>query len=150
METSFYISKPGVSTMNIEESFGIRITSVRGLNPPQPKALHTREWASEHGVDVYIPVDSEGVGNRKRKASEVVISCLATDTDGWLARDKYAAFCDFCFNGQLTYYDTLQNAEVTLLYDSNKPAWYDFIGHKKIMFELTFLNPSGEVIYMAG
>jgi len=148
--TIFLFSKSGYpSAINLESAFGIRITSVRGLNPPQPKALHTRDWAAEHGVDVYIPVDSLGVGNRKRKSSEVVMTILAEDEYGRSARTKYEDFCAFCFDGVLTYSDNLQNTSVELLYDANKPAWYNFIGDKKIMFEITFLNPTGAVTRIA-
>lgn len=142
--STFLFTKSAVQ-INIENTFGVRVTSVRGLNPPQPKALHTRDWAAEHGVDVYIPVDSGGAGNRKRQSSEVTISLLAEDSVGYTAKRKYNDFCAYCFDGLITYSDNLQNAQVGLIYDSNKPVWYAFVGEKKIMFEVTFINPTGLV-----
>lgn len=140
-DIQFFFAKEGYpAAVNIESSFGVRVTSVRGLNPPQPKPLFTRDWAAEHGVDVHIPT------SRKRKSSEVVMTIYTDDEYARSAKKKYIDFCDFVFDGKVTYHDTLQNSQVELIYDSNKPAWYQFVGEKRIMFEVTFLNPTGEVV----
>jgi hypothetical protein len=138
MATNFYMQKYGGNEIDIESEFNIRVTSVRGLNPPQPKDLFTRDWASENGLDYYVPSE------RNCKSSDVVMSILAQD-DTDTAIEKYRAFCDYLFDGVFTYHDTLQNQQVIIVYNANKPEWYQFIGNAQLMAEITFLNPSGQV-----
>lgn len=135
---NFFFTKDGTE-IDIEDTFKVRVTSVRGLNAPQPKELIKRDWANEDGVDVYLPEE------RKCKSSEVVMTVLAEDRILYNAREQYDAFCAYIFNGYIGYRDTVQNKSATLIYDSSKPVWFQFTGQNKIFFEVTFLNPSGKV-----
>jgi hypothetical protein len=135
----FYFQR-GESIIDIESTFKIRITQVRGLNKSQPKDLHMRDWASENGVDVYIPSE------RKIKAGEVVITAFAEKTDFTQPLQKYDQVCDYLLLGEVIYWDEVTQRKVTLIYTEHKSAWYSFIqGNEKLMFEITLLNPSGEV-----
>lgn len=138
MATNFYWQKTGTpAPSDIEQSLGIRITSVRGLHPADPKELFTRDWAEEDGVDVYIPT------TRKKKAQEVIMTCFAESDTYTTAIEKYDNFCAAIFDGEFTYWDTLQNKQVVLIYMASKPVWYQFVDKQRIMFEATFLNASG-------
>jgi hypothetical protein len=138
MATEFFFTKDDEEEINIEPEFGIRIMSVRGLNPPNPKELYTRDWAAENGVDYYVPT------SRKRKSSEILMTLWIEDGVK-TALVKYAEFCAYVFDGVITYRDNLQGQTATLLYQENKPVWYQFVGVGQIMAEMTFLNPSGAV-----
>jgi len=150
---NFYLKKGNSAEVDIENIYGLRITSVRGLEPPQPKELYTRDWASEHGVYYYTEPYVEGVSGRKRKPSEVVMTLWIEDhpTDPTkTALKRYKTFCDFVFDGTFVYRDTLQGMQATILYQGNKPSWYQLAGNGQIMAEITFLNPSGAVtLYVA-
>lgn len=142
MAVNFYLKKGETAEIDIESYFGIRIMSVRGLEPPQPKDLHIRDWASQDGVDYYIPA---APATRKKKSSEVIMTIWIED-GLTSAQTKYRAFCDYLFdNGLLRYRDTLQGFYVNMIYNTNKPSWYQFVGTKQVMAEITFLNPSGLV-----
>ena len=141
MATQFFIYKEGYpAPSDIELSLGIRIASVRGLNPANPKELFTRDWADEDGVDVYIPA------SRKKQSTEVTMTVFAESSYGATAIQKYDSFCSALFEGEFDYWDTLQNKKVTLIYTGNKPSWYQFITPQRLMFEATFLNKTGATI----
>lgn len=148
MATTFHFKEPSKTEINIELSFGISITQVRGLNPPNPKEIFTRDWASEDGVDYYVPT------TRKVKSSEVVIQFYAVDDSTSTAIYKYNDFCNYLLTVEnpLRYRDTLQNQQVNLLYDSNKPAWYQLYSstNKKLVAEVTLINPTGAATYVGG
>jgi hypothetical protein len=61
------------------------------------------------------------------------------------AIEKYRSLCDYLMNGVIRYRDTLQNQQVNIIYQSNKPVWYQFVGKGKVFAQFTFLNPSGVV-----
>jgi hypothetical protein len=138
MAVNFYISD-GVTEQDIETYFGLRVMSVRGLEPPTPKELYTRDWASENGVAYYLPTE------RKRKSSEVIMTIWIEDDIVETAIAKYRIFCDYVFDGIFTYRDTLQNMVADIIYNTNKPSWYQFVGKGQVMAEISFLNPSGAV-----
>ena len=141
MATQFFIDKEGYpAPSDIELSLGIRIASVRGLNPANPKELFTRDWANEDGVDVYLPT------SRKKQPTEVTMTVFAESSSGTTAMQKYDNFCAALFDGEFDYWDTLQNKKVTLIYTGNKPSWYQFITPHRVMFEATFLNATGATI----
>lgn len=137
MATQFFFQKDELVPIDIESSFLIRVMSVRGLNPPQPKELFTRDWAGEDGVDVYLPA------SRKKKAQEVVMTCYAQDHSLGSAIESYDNFCEYIFNGEIWYHDDVQAQKVKLIYMGNKPAWYQFVSKRKLVFEVTFLNKTG-------
>lgn len=146
MATNFYFQKGDADPIDIEDYFGIRISSIRGLNPATPKDIFKRDWAEENGVDIYVPA------TRVVQSSEVVMTCFAERTSVWvLPMVKYEQFCEYINdrtgledNQGIFYWDTLQYRKVELIHSSNKPSWYQFMqGHEQIMFEVTFLNPSG-------
>lgn len=143
MATNFYFQKETDEfALDIEETFKVRVTSVRGLNPANPKELFTRDWADEDGVDVYLP------DARKRQATEVIMTCFAesvslTQYSTKTAIQLYDEFCAYVFDGEIDYWDTLQQKFVTLIYTGNKPAWYQFITPQRLMFEVTFMNKTG-------
>ena len=138
MATNFYFQKStDITPIDIEQNFKVRVTSVRGLNPTDPKELFTRDWADEDGVDVYIPTA------RKKKSQEVTMTCFADATTLKTAIELYDEFCEYIFDGEFDYWDTLQKKKVKLIYLTNKPAWYQFVDKQRIMFEVTFLNYSG-------
>ena len=144
MAVEFFIQKGTDPEYNIEDYFAIRITSVRGLNPPQPKELFVRDWASEDGIDYFLAEE------RKRKSSEVIMTIFVQDSEVYngmqvTAIQRYRSFCDYIFNGVLNYRDTLQNQAVSMIYNGNKPEWYQFVGEGRLMAEITFTNPTGEV-----
>ena len=62
---------------------------------------------------------------------------------------KYRAFCDWLLSevAPIQYRDTLQNQLVNLIYNANKPAWYQLYTstNKKLMAEINFINPTGAV-----
>lgn len=138
MSVNFYLKKDNVER-DIESYFGIRVMSVRGLEPPTPKDLYTRDWAMEDGVDVYAPA------TRKIKASDVLMTIWIEDDDSKTAQQKYREFCAYVQNGTFRYRDTLQGMYADVIYNANKPTWYQFVGTKQVMAEITFLNPSGAV-----
>ena len=144
MSTEFSFTK-GSTKINIETHFGIRVLSVRGLNPPQPKPMFKREWVAENGIDYYLPT------TRKIQSSEVTITVFCVDddvitTNANTAIGKYRALCDYLIDGVVVKYsDNLQNQEVNLIYDSNKPSWYQFVDRKQIMSEITLINPTGTI-----
>jgi len=138
MTTNFYIQPVDGSQVDIEATYGIRVTSVRGLDPASPKDVFKRDWALENGVDVYIPT------TRKSKETEVTISCLAEDSVGKTAKEKYESFITDIYDGQFDYWDTLQKSKVRCIFTGNKSTWYQFVGNKQIMFEVTLLNPTGQ------
>jgi len=137
MATNFYMQQDGGLAVDIESTFNIRVTSVRGLNPASPKELFTRDWAGEDGIDVYLPA------TRKKKATEVTMTCFAEKTDTKTAIDLYDEFCAYIFDGAIDYWDTLQLRKVNLIYNENKPSWYQLIAPQRLMFEITFLNKTG-------
>jgi hypothetical protein len=139
MATEFFLQRGAEAEKNIETFFNVRVMSVRGLNPPQPKELYTRDWAANDGVDYYVPPTG-----RKKKASEVQMT-LWIENGVKTALVKYKEFCEYVFDGVITYRDNLQGQTATLLYQENKPAWYQFVGTGQVMAEITFLNPSGAV-----
>ena len=143
MATNFYMQRDGESEIDIESSFGIRITEVRGLNPPNPKELFTRDWADEDGIDYYIPT------TRRVKPSDVTIAFYAEDDLVKTAIYKYEDFCYYLLNTDLpiVYRDTLQYRSAELIYATNKPAWYQlFVGpNKKLVAEVTFIAPTGVI-----
>ena len=144
MATQFYFQKPNESEYNIEDYFAVRVCEVRGLNPPQPKDVFTRDWASEDGVDYFLATI------RKIKSSEVTMSVYVEDSAMYMgmqvkAIERYRLLCDYLMNGTIRYRDTLQNQQVNLVYQSNRPVWYQFVSQGKVFAEFTFLNPSGIV-----
>lgn len=140
MATNFYFQKETDSSpVDIESTFKIRVTSVRGLNPASPKELFTRDWAEEDGVDVYLPDD------RKKRSTEITMTCFAESNDTKSASVLYDEFCEYIFNDKIDYWDNLQKKKVNVIYNGNKPVWYQFITPFRLMFEITFLNPTGVV-----
>ena len=67
------------------------------------------------------------------------------------ALEKYRIICKYLLDNNLVRYrDTLQGVYVDVIYSTNKPSWYQFVGTKQIMSEITLLNPSGLVtLYVA-
>lgn len=138
MATNFYFQKiTDLLPVDIEQTFKVRVTSVRGLHPANPKELFTRDWADENGIEVYLPE------TRKRQATEVVMTCFVETTTLKTAIELYDEFCEYVFDGEFDYWDNLQGKKVKLIYMTNKPAWYQFVDKQKLMFEITFLNYSG-------
>jgi len=139
MAANFYFQFDGApSAIDIEQSYGIRVTSVRGLHPADPKEIFTRDWADENGVDVYIPA------TRKVKSTEVTMTCFAENGTLETAIEKYDRFCESIItDAPILYWDTLQNQQVSLIYTGNKPVWYQFVAPTRLMFEITFLNATG-------
>lgn len=138
MATNFYFQKTtDALPIDIESTFNVRVISVRGLNPPQPKSLFTRDWANEDGIDVYVPE------TRLTKSSDVVITFFAESAGGKTAIELYDDICTYMIGAEFDYWDTLQNKKVNLIYTDNKPEWYQFITPQKVMFEITFLNKTG-------
>ena len=144
MATNFYFKK-GITEVDIEATYGVRVMSVRGLEPPTPKALYTRDWATENGSAYYVPA------NRVTKSSEVVMTLWIEDDDSKTALEKYRTICDYLFDNNLIQYrDTLQGVVVDVIYNTNKPSWYQFAGIGQIMSEITLTNPTGLVtLYVA-
>jgi len=147
MATTFHFKEPSKAEIDIETTFGIHITEVRGLNPPIPKELFTRDWAENDGVDYYAGT------TRKVKSSEVTIAFYAED-GATTAISKYKAFCDYLLAAEnpIRYRDTLQGQYANLIYTGNKPAWYQLFtsSNKKLVAEVTLLNPTGAVtLYVA-
>lgn len=142
---TFHFKEPSKAEINIETYFGIRITQVRGLNPPQPKEIFTRDWAEENGVDYYV---SPSPATRKVKSSEVTIEFYA-ETGATTAIAKYKAFCDYLLAAEtpLRYRDTVQYCQVNLLYTANSTSWYQLFDSTttKLVAQVTFLNPTGAV-----
>ena len=143
MATNFYLKKASAAEIDIESNFDIRITEVRGLNPPQPKAIFTRDWATEDGVDYYIGTA------RNIKASEVTLVIYAETDSTKTAIEKYRDLHDYIIaeTVPIRYRDTLQYQQVNLIYNSNKPAWYQLYGgdNEKLEAQITFFNPTGLV-----
>lgn len=136
---NFYMTVGTGAEVDIESTYGIRVTSVRGLNPPQPKEIFTRDWATENGVDVYIP------DTRKIKSSEIIMT-IYVKGDTSTAMAKYKVFCDFLLaSGLITYRDTVQSVTVNIIYNSNKPAWYNLVSETSLLSEITFINPTGAI-----
>lgn len=141
MATNFYFQKiTDLLPVDIEQTFKVRVTSVRGLHPANPKELFTRDWADENGIEVYLPE------TRKRQATEVVMTCFVESTTLKAANILYDEFCAYVFDSAFDYWDTLQKKKVNLIYNTNKPVWYQFVDKHKIMFEITFLNPTGATV----
>lgn len=140
---TFHFKEPSKAEINIEISFGIRITQVRGLNPPNPKEIFTRDWAAENGVDYYVQT------TRKVKASEVTIEFYAEDDLVHTAIYKYDAFCHYLLTVEnpLQYRDTAQNMKANLIYTGNNASWYQLFESttKKLVAQVTLLNPTGDV-----
>lgn len=144
MATNFYIQPVGGVQTDIEATYGVRITSVRGLEIGDPKDIYKREWASEHGVDIYIPAE------RKRKPTEITITFFAED-DQWsmgrTAKGKFNTFIAALSSaGEFDYWDTLQLTKVRCIFEGKKMSWYQFVGQKQLMFEVTLLNPTGDAV----
>jgi len=138
MATNFYFQKvTDITPLDIEVEFNVRVSQVRGLNPPSPKKLFTRDWANENGVDVYIPA------TRLTKSADVTMTFFAESTDTKTAIELYDDICAYMIGAEFDYWDTLQNKKVNLTYTDNKPEWYQFITPQKVMFEITFLNKTG-------
>ena len=146
MATNFYMKKASGSEIDIESNFNIHVTEVRGLNPPNPKKIFTRDWAAENGIDYYIGT------SRKVKSSEVTIQFYAED-GVTTAIQRYRAFCDWLLSEvvPIQYRDTLQNNQVNLIYNTNRPAWYQLFTstNKKLHAEITFINPTGAVTHVS-
>lgn len=139
MATNFYFQKAtDVLPIDIESTFNVRVTQVRGLNPSSPKGLFTRDWANENGVDVYLPE------TRYVKSKEVTMTFFATSTATKTAIQLYDDICAYMIGDEFDYWDTLQNKKVGLIYIDNKTEWYQFITPQKVMFEITLLNKTGE------
>ena len=139
MAVNFYFQK-GVDVIDIESAFHVRVTSVRGLNPPQPKEPFKRDWATEHGTDIYIPAE------RKQKEGKVTITVIAEEHPSASPMTRVESLCAYVFSDEIDYWDTLQKKKATLIYDSNNPVWVQFLeGNQKVMFELNFINPSGTI-----
>ena len=140
MATNFYIQPVGGSVVDIEAIYGLRITSVRGLELGDPKEVFKRDWIAEDGVDIYVPE------TRARKATEVTITCFIED-GLTTAKSKYDLFIAFLVEGgtghQFDYWDTLQNSKVRCIFEGKKMSWYQFVGKKQIMCEITLFNPTG-------
>lgn len=141
MATNFYIQPVGGAQTDIEATYGIRVTSARGLELGDPKEVFKRDWANEHGVDIYVPDE------RKRKATEVTLTCWAEDSPGKTAKQKYDDFIAAITSGgtgsQFDYWDTLQKSKVRCIFEGKKMSWYQFVGTKQLMFEVSLLNPTG-------
>jgi hypothetical protein len=138
---TFYLKK-GNTEVDIESEYGLRVTSVRGLEPPQPKELYTRDWASRDGVDYYAPAA------RFKQASDIIMTIWIEDhpsDSSKTALKRYHTFCAYVFDGDLTYRDTLQKMEAEVRYKGNKNSWYQFVGKGQVMAEITFMNTSGTV-----
>jgi hypothetical protein len=149
MATEFFLRRGVEAEKNIETFFNVRVMSVRGLNPPQPKELYTRDWAEHDGVDYYMPPIKNDGRARRYKASEMLMTLWIEDGVK-TALVKYAEFCAYILDSVITYRDTLQGQTAVLLYQENKPAWYQFVGVGQVMAEITFLNPTGKVtLYVA-
>lgn len=144
MAVNFYFKK-GSTEIDIESTYGLRIMSVRGLEPPTPKELYTRDWADRDGVDYYVPT------TRLKKSSEVIMTIWIEDDDSKTALEKYRTFCAYLFdNGEIRYRDTLQGMYANVIYNTNKPSWYQFVGKGQIMSEITLTNITGAVtLYVA-
>lgn len=142
MATNFYLKKESAAEIDIETNFDIKVTSVRGLNPPQPKKIFTRDWATEDGVDYYVGTA------RNIKSSEVTIVIYAESDATKTAIEKYRELHDYIISEivPIRYRDTLQYQQVNLIYNANKPAWYQLYGdNQKLQAEITFFNPTGLV-----
>ena len=137
MATNFYIQFDGELAVDIESTYGIRVTSVRGLEAGDPKEIFKREWAAEDGTDYYIPA------TRKRQATTVTLTALAEDTQASTAKYKYDTFIAAIFDGIFDYWDTLQNRKVNVIFESAKPMWYQLFDVKKVEFTVTMFNPTG-------
>lgn len=138
MATNFYIKPVGGAQTDIESTYGIRVTSARGLELGDPKEIFKRDWANEDGVDFYVPA------SRKRKATEVTLTCWAEDTTGKTAKEKYESFIAALLAAeQFDYWDTLQKSKVRCIFEGKKMSWYQFVGQKQLMFEVNLLNPTG-------
>ena len=150
MATNFYL-KQGNTERDIESYFRVRVNSARGLEPPTPKELYTRDWASEDGVDYYVPpVDPILLRGRKYKSSELILTLWIEDDPSTqispkTALEKYRTLCAHVWDGVFRYRDTLQGMYVNVIYNANKPSWYQFVGTKQVMAEITFTNVSGAV-----
>jgi len=140
MATNFYIQPVDGNVADIEETFGLRVTSVRGLELGDPKEIFKRDWIAEDGVDVYVPT------TRGRKATEVTMTCFIED-GLYTAKSKYDTFIEYLAVGgtghQFDYWDTLQNSIVRCIFEGKKSTWYQFVGKKQIMCEITMFNPTG-------
>ena len=141
MEANFYIQPVDGSEVDIESTFGIRVMSVRGLEKGDPKDIFKRDWIAENGVDIYVPAV------RGRQATQVTMNCFAIDDDDSTAKTKYDSFIAFINTGgtghQFDYYDTLQNSKVRCIFEGKKATWYHFLTPKKMTFEVTMFNPTG-------
>jgi hypothetical protein len=144
MATEFFLQRGAEAEKNIETFFNVRVMSVRGLNPPQPKAFYTRDWAKD-GVDYYIPPENLDDGRTVRFQASEMIMTLWIEDGVKTAVVKYDEFCAYIVGRLITYRDTLQGRVVELLYTKNDPKWYQFVGVGQVMAEITFLNPSGVV-----
>ena len=139
MAVNFYFQK-GEDVIDIESTFKVRVTSVRGLLPSQPKELFKRDWAGENGTYVHVPAD------RKRKAGEVTLTMFSQIVNPNTAQFHIEKLLAYVQNGVITYWDTLRNRTVDLVYDSSKPLWEQYIpSNEQIMLELTMINPTGLV-----
>jgi hypothetical protein len=140
MATNFYIQPVGGSQIDIEAVYGLRVTSVRGLELGDPKEIFKRDWIAENGVDVYVPE------TRGRKATEVTMTCFIEDGTT-TAKAKYDTFIAYLTAGgtgaEFDYWDTLQKSKVRCIFEGKKSTWYQFVGKKQIMCEITMFNPSG-------
>lgn len=141
MATNFYIQPVGGAVTDIEDTYGLRVTSVRGLELGDPKDIFKRDWIAEDGVDVYVPA------TRARKATDVIMTCFIEDGAVTTAKSKYDSFIAFLTTGgtghQFDYWDTLQNSIVRCIFEGKKSSWYQFVGKKQIMCEITMFNPTG-------
>lgn len=136
----FFMTRDGDIAKDIELEFDIRIMQVRGLTPSNPKPIFTRDWAEENGVDYYVGTA------RKVKQSEVIMTIYAKDYYA-TALQKYRNFHDWLLaeTEPIHYRDLLQWRECDLIYDSNKPAWFDLLQGEanQLVAEITFINPTG-------
>lgn len=140
MATNFYIQPVGSTPVDIEQTYGLRVTSVRGLELGDPKEVFKRDWIAEDGVDIYVPT------TRGRKATEVTLTCFIED-GMTTAKAKYDNFIAFLVLGgtghEFDYWDTLQNSLVRCIFEGKKMGWYQFVGNKQLMCEFTLFNPTG-------
>jgi len=140
MATNFYIQPVGGNVVDIEETFGLRVVEVRGLELGDPKGIFKRDWIAENGVDIYVPTV------RARQATEVTMICYIED-GLYTAKSKYDTFIAYLVTGgtghEFDYWDTLQNSIVRCIFESKKMSWYQFVPPKKLMFGITMFNPTG-------
>lgn len=137
----FKVQREHELPIDIEQMFGAVVCHVDGLHPSDYKPIFKREWAGENGVDIYFP------DVRKTKSRDITLEIYMEGVD-YLR--NYHKFCTFMSEKKFTYFDSIRNVSVDLVFDgTNSVEWISYTT-SQLKFKITFLNYTGQISWQNG